>query len=58
MNNNYTHGVEAMPGYFVAVAMFVGYLLYGLAIILGVPLNVLVLYRMIRLSTKLTGFYK
>jgi hypothetical protein len=38
--------------------MFMLYLLYALVIVLGIPLNLLVLYRMLRLSAQLTDFYR
>lgn len=57
--DNYTHSVEVVQdSYVLVIGMVFCYFLYGLAIVIGIPLNLLVIYRMIRLSTKLTDFYK
>lgn len=59
MNDNYTYGMEVEDGgYVIAFGMALCYCLYGLTMLLGIPLNFLVLYRMIKLSTKLKDFYR
>lgn len=56
---NETYGIEDEDaGYLLAFGMAFCYCLYGLTMLLGIPLNFLVLYRMIKLSTRLKDFYR